>query len=76
VVNRQARVGDEGLSDLGEIVRNTHDGFEAWNIPLDDAIAQIEHAYVTNSDDPRGWTAFAWMHLTDKGKELFHADGL
>jgi hypothetical protein len=35
---------DDGLFDLGEMVRNTHDGFEAWSLPLDDAMAQIEHA--------------------------------
>lgn len=69
---------EAGLFDLGEIVRNTNDGFEAWTLSLDDAIAQIEHAYVTNFDDRWGWTACAWLQLTEKGRalalKLYHAE--
>jgi hypothetical protein len=68
----------EGLFDLGEIVRNTNDGFEAWTLSLDDAMAQIEHAYVTNFGDRWGWTACAWLQLTEKGRalalQLYHAE--
>ena len=45
---------DEGLFDLGEIVRNTNDGFEGWTLTLDEAMAQIEHAYVANFGRPVG----------------------
>jgi hypothetical protein len=69
---------DEGLFDLGEIVRNTNDGFEAWNLSLDEAMAQIEEKYVTNYDDRWGWTACAWLQLTEKGRalalQMYHAD--
>jgi len=64
--------------NLGEIVRNTNDGFEAWTLPLDQAMAEIEHAYVTNFHDRWGWTACAWLQLTEKGRtialELYHSD--
>jgi hypothetical protein len=69
---------DEGLFDVGEIVRNTNDGFEAWNLSLDKAMAEIEDKYVANFDDRWGWTACAWLQLTDKGRalalQLYHAD--
>jgi hypothetical protein len=69
---------DEGLFDLGEIVRNTNDGFEAWNVSLDEAMTKIEEKYVTNFDDRWGWTACAWLQLTEKGRalalQLYHAD--
>jgi hypothetical protein len=69
---------DEGLFDLGEITRNTNDGFEAWNLSLDKAMAEIEDKYVANFDDRWGWTACAWLQLTDKGRalalQLYHAD--
>jgi hypothetical protein len=69
---------DEGLFDLGEIVRNTNDGFEAWNLSLDEAMAEIEEKYVTNFDDRWGWTACAWLQVTDKVRslalQLYHAD--
>ncbi len=68
----------ESQFDLGEIVRNTHDGFEAWDLPLDDAISQIAHAHVTNFDDRWRWTAYARLQLTENGKalalQLYHAD--
>lgn len=71
---------EEGLFDLGEIVRNTNDGFEAWPVPLDEAIAEIERKYVANYDDRWGWTACAWLQLTEKGRavalRLYHADDL
>jgi hypothetical protein len=69
---------DEGLFDLGEIVRNTNGGFEAWNLSLDEAMAEIEQKYVTHFDDRWGWTACAWLQVTDKGRalalQLYHAD--
>ncbi|OBA88300.1 hypothetical protein A5662_25375 [Mycobacteriaceae bacterium 1482268.1] len=68
----------EGLFDLGEIVRRTNDGFEAWNLPLDEAMAKIEEKYVENFDDRWGWTACAWLQLTEKGRalalQLYHFD--
>jgi hypothetical protein len=69
---------DDGLFDLGEIVRNTNDGFEAWNMSLDEAMAKIEERYVANYDDRWGWTACAWLQLTEKGRalalQLYHAE--
>lgn len=69
---------EEGLFDLGTIVRKGHSGFEAWDLPLDEAMARIEEKYVANFDDRWGWTACAWLQLTDKGRalalQLYHAD--
>lgn len=69
---------EEGLFDLGEIVRKSHDGFEAWDLPLNDAMASIEDKYVANFDDRWGWTACAWLQLTEKGRalalRLYHAE--
>lgn len=67
-------VGD-GLADLGTPNRGR---FDAWNLPLDDAMARIEDAYVTHFDDRWGWVTSAWLRLTDKGEklalELYRAD--
>ncbi len=69
---------EEGLFDLGEIVRKTNDGFEAWAVSLDEAMTRIEDAYVRNFDDRWAWTACAWLQLTEKGRalalQLYHGD--
>jgi hypothetical protein len=66
----------EGLFVLG--VPTRHGGFEAWDLPLDVAMAKIEDAYVKNFDDRWGWTYMVWMDQTEKGKELalavYHRD--
>jgi hypothetical protein len=77
-LNMIRELAEEGLFDLGEIVRKGHSGFEAWNLPLDEAMAKIEHAYVTNFDERWNWSFYVWLQLTEKGKalalRLYHAD--
>ncbi|WP_179471347.1 hypothetical protein [Mycolicibacterium vinylchloridicum] len=58
----------EGLFVLG--VPTRHGSFNAWDVPLDEAMAQIEAAYIDNFDDRWGWVCAAWLDQTDKGKEL------
>lgn len=69
-----ARLFELGVPAGGR--RNHH--FEPWDMPLDEAMAKIEEAYVANYDDRRGWRTMCWLNLTDKGKELalelYHAD--
>jgi hypothetical protein len=69
----------EGLFVLGVPVglkRNPR--FVPWDLPLDEAMAKIEDAYITHFDDRWGWVTMCWLDLTDKGKklalELYHAD--
>jgi hypothetical protein len=66
----------EGLFVLGVPTRRGE--FEAWDLPLDVAIAKIEDAYVKNFDDRWSWTTIVWLDQTEKGKklalELYHAD--
>jgi hypothetical protein len=69
----------EGLFVLGVPVglkRNPR--FVPWNLLLDEAMAEIEDAYITHFDDPWAWRTVCWLDLTDKGKklalELYHAD--
>ena|SRR5436190_14710147 len=66
----------EGLFVLG--VPTRQGGFDAWDLPLDVAMANIEDAYVKNFDDRWGWTTMVWIDQTEKGKklaqELYHAD--
>lgn len=47
-----------------------HGSFNASDIPLDEAMAKIEAAYIDNFDDQRDWVCAAWLDQTDKGKEL------
>jgi hypothetical protein len=73
-----------GLVSEGLFVRGVPVGlkrnprFVPWNLPLDEAMAKIEDAYVTHFDDRWGWVTMCWLDLTDKGKklalELYHAD--
>ncbi len=46
--------------------------FDAWNLPLDEAMAAIEHAYIDNFDDFDSWRTMVWLELTDKGRTLAH----
>jgi hypothetical protein len=69
----------EGLFVLGEIEGPKRKPcFVPWDLPLDEAMAEIEDAYVTHFDDRRNWMTMCWLNLTDKGKklalELYHAD--
>lgn len=68
----------EGLFVLGEPDRKAPGGFKKWDMSLNDAMAEIEHAYVTNFEDRWGWATCAWLALTEKGKALalkhHHAD--
>jgi hypothetical protein len=69
----------EGLFVLGEIEGpKRKPRFVPWDLPLDEAMATIEDAYVTHFDDRWGWVTMCWLDLTDKGKklalELYHAD--
>jgi hypothetical protein len=69
----------EGLFVLGTIEgpkRSPY--FVPWDLPLDEAMAKIEDAYVNHFDDRWGWVTVCWLDLTDRGKELalelYHAD--
>ncbi|WP_123026644.1 hypothetical protein [Mycolicibacterium stellerae] len=68
----------EGQSILGEPDNKRPSRFEAWDIPLDEAMAEIEHKYVTNFGDRWNWVTCAWLQLTERGKalalRLYHAD--
>ncbi|MHA7650061.1 hypothetical protein ACX9NE_09985 [Mycobacterium sp. ML4] len=68
----------EGLFVLGVPRGRRKPQFEAWDLPLDAAMAEIEDAYVTHFDDVWGWRTVCWLDLTEKGKklalELYHAD--
>ncbi len=67
----------EGLFVLGVPDKNAPSGFKTWDLPLDDAMAKIEHRYVANFEDRWNWVTCAWLALTDKGKalalQLYHA---
>jgi hypothetical protein len=69
---------DEGLFILGEPDDKRPSGFKAWDMSLDEAMAEIQHQYVTNFDDRWNWVTYAWLELTEKGKalalRLYHAD--
>lgn len=61
----------EGLFQLGMPSgpkSNPH--FESWDLPLEEAMAKIEDAYITHFDDPRNWTNMVWLNLTVKGEKL------
>jgi hypothetical protein len=69
----------EGLFVLGVPVGlSRKPRFVPWDLPLDEAMAKIEDAYVTHFDDRWGWVTMCWLDLTDKGEklalELYHAD--
>ena len=68
----------EGLFVLGVPAKKALSGFKPWDLPLDEAMAKIEERYVANYDDRWGWTACAWLQLTDKGRalalQLYHAE--
>ena len=59
---------DEGLFILGVPDKKAASGFKPWDLPLDEAMAMIEHKYVTNFEDRWNWVTCAWLALTDKGK--------
>jgi hypothetical protein len=69
---------NEGLFVLGEPDNKRPSGFETWNMSLDEAMAEIEDAYVTNFEDRWGWVTCVWLAHTDEGKalalQLYHAD--
>jgi hypothetical protein len=69
---------DEGLFVLGVPGKKEASGFKPWDLPLDEAMAMIEHKYVTNFEDRWNWATCAWLELTKKGKalalQLYHAD--
>jgi len=55
---------------LGEPDKKAPSGFRPWDVPLDDAISEIEEAYVRNFEDRWNWVTCAWLALTEKGKAL------
>jgi hypothetical protein len=57
----------DGLFVLGTPHRGS---FNTWDLPLEEAMAKIENAYVTHFDDRWGWVTMCWLNLTDKGKKL------
>jgi hypothetical protein len=56
----------EGLFEVGDL---SGDGgrFIAWDSSIDDVIAQIRNAYVTNFEDRDSWPWMCWLNLTDAG---------
>jgi len=68
----------EDLFVLGVPDKKAPSGFKPWDLPLDEAMAKIEERYVANYDDRWGWTACAWLQLTEKGRtlalQLYHAE--
>ena len=46
---------EENLFVLGEPDNNRPSGFTTWNMSLDEAMAEIEDAYVTNFEDRWNW---------------------
>lgn len=68
----------DGLFVLGVPDKKTPSGFTPWDLPLDDAMAEIERKYVKNFEDRWNWKTCAWLALTERGKalalELFSAD--
>jgi hypothetical protein len=69
---------DEGLFILGVPDKKEASGFKPWDLPLDEAMAMIEHNYVTNFEDRWNWVTCVWLALTEKGRalalQLYHAD--
>jgi hypothetical protein len=69
---------DEGLFILGEPDKKAPSGFKPEDQSLDEAMAEIEEAYVKNFEDRWNWVTCAWLALTDKGKalalKLYHAE--
>jgi hypothetical protein len=69
---------DEGLFVMGVPDDKSPSGFKPWDLPLDEAMAMIEHKYVTNFEDRWNWVTCVWLALTEKGKalalKLYHAD--
>ncbi len=67
-----------GLFVLGVPVGRRNPHFEAWDLPLDAAMAEIEDAYVNHFDDVWAWRTVCWLAITEKGKklalELYHAE--
>ncbi len=61
---------DEGLVILGVPDNKAPSGFKPWDLPLDEAMAIIEHKYVTNFEDRWNWVTCVWLELTEKGKAL------
>jgi hypothetical protein len=57
---------EEGLFEIGDL--SGDDGrFVAWNSSIDDSIARIRAAYVTNFEDQNTWPWVCWLDLTDAG---------
>jgi hypothetical protein len=61
---------DEDLFILGVPDKKAPSGFRPWDQPLDEAMATIEHKYVTNFEDRWNWVTCAWLELTEKGRAL------
>ena len=53
---------------LGVPDKKAASGFKPWDLPLDEAMAMIEHKYVTNFEDRWNWVTCAWLAAHRKGK--------
>lgn len=63
----------DGLFSLGAM--SGEDGsWVEWNESLATSMQKISDAYVNNYEDPAAWI-WAWMKLTDKGKQVARALG-
>lgn len=59
-------LADNGLVEVGDL--SGDDGrFVAWRGSIDESIARISDAYVTNFDDSNSWPWVCWLDLTEAG---------
>lgn len=61
---------EEGLVEVGDLSGGR---FVAWDSSIDDAIAQIRNAYVTDFEDQHSWPWMCWLDLTDAGTAVAQA---
>jgi len=61
---------EDGLFILGMPDKKAPSGFQPEDQSLDEAMAEIDEAYVKNFEDRWNWVTCAWLALTEKGKVL------
>lgn len=57
---------DGGLVEVGDL-SGDNGRFVAWRSSIDESIARISDAYVTNFDDLNSWPWVCWLDLTEDG---------
>ena len=63
---------EEGLCEVGDL-SEAGGRFLAGDSSIDDVIAQIRNAYVTNFEDHSSWPWMCWLDLTDAGTAVAQA---